>query len=406
MANTLLTPTAVTREALRILHQKLNFVGTVLRQYDSSFAKSGAKIGDSLKIRLPNQYTVRTGASLSTQDIVESSVTLQVATQKGVDTTFTSDDLTMDLDDFSERILEPAMSVLAANIESDAMSMYKDVYNHVTDVGATVDVADVLNAGKVLTDNLAPYDNRTLNLSTQDNVDLVDAIKGLYNDQTKVAKNYREGRVASNTFGYSNIMENTMWPQHTTGTDDGTGDYLVNDAGTIAEGSTSVTTDTGAGTYLIGDIFYFAGVFHVHPETKATTTKLKEFTITANSGTSATTINFSPAMYSTGAKQNVSAMPANNAALHKNESDQSTDIAASADFGVSLAYHKDAFAFATADLLMPTGVDFAAREVVDGISMRIVRDYAISTDTFPCRLDVLYGYKTVRPELACRIHMN
>ena len=406
MANTLLTPTAVTREALRILHQKLNFVGTVLRQYDSSFAKSGAKIGDSLKIRLPNQYTVRTGASLSTQDIVESSVTLQVATQKGVDTTFTSDDLTMDLDDFSERILEPAMSVLAANIESDAMSMYKDVYNHVTDVGATVDVADVLNAGKVLTDNLAPYDNRTLNLSTQDNVDLVDAIKGLYNDQTKVAKNYREGRVASNTFGYSNIMENTMWPQHTTGTDDGTGDYLVNDAGTIAEGSTSVTTDTGAGTYLIGDIFYFAGVFHVHPETKATTTKLKEFTITANSGTSATTINFSPAMYSTGAKQNVSAMPANNAALHKNESDQSTDIAASADFGVSLAYHKDAFAFATADLLMPTGVDFAAREVVDGISMRIVRDYAISTDTFPCRLDVLYGYKTVRPDLACRIHMN
>ena len=171
MANTLLTPTAVTREALRILHQKLNFVGTVLRQYDSSFAKSGAKIGDSLKIRLPNQYTVRSGASLSTQDIVESSVTLQVATQKGVDTTFTSDDLTMDLDDFSERILEPAMSVLAANIESDAMSMYKDVYNHVTDVGATVTVADVLNAGKVLTDNLAPYDKRSLNLSTQDNVD-------------------------------------------------------------------------------------------------------------------------------------------------------------------------------------------------------------------------------------------
>ena len=190
MANTLLTPTAVTREALRILHQKLNFVGTVLRQYDSSFAKSGAKIGDSLKIRLPNQYTVRSGASLSTQDIVESSVTLQVATQKGVDTTFTSDDLTMDLDDFSERILEPAMSVLAANIESDAMSMYKDVYNHVTDVGATVTVADVLNAGKVLTDNLAPYDKRSLNLSTQDNVDLVDTIKGLYNDQTKVCLLY------------------------------------------------------------------------------------------------------------------------------------------------------------------------------------------------------------------------
>ena len=111
-------------------------------------------------------------------------------------------------------------------------------------------------------------------------------------------------------------------------------------------------------------------------------------------------------MYSSGGKQNVSAMPANNAALHKNESDQSTDIAASADFGVSLAYHKDAFVFATADLVMPNGVDFSAREVMDGISMRIVRDYSISADTFPTRIDILYGYKTVRPELACRIQMN
>jgi len=323
-----------------------------------------------------------------------------------VDTTWTSDDLSLDIDDFGSRILEPAMSVLAANIESDAMAMYKDVANNVTDVGATITTADVMQASKILTDNLAPYDGRCLNLSTQDNLDLVEAIKGLYNDQSKVAKNYREGRVASNTFGFSDIMENSMWPQHTTGTDDGTGDYLVNDAGTIAEGSTSITTDTGAGTFLVGDIFYFASVFECHPETKATSTRLKEFVVTANSGTSATTISFSPAIYSSGAKQNVNAMPGNNAALHKNESDRSTDIAASADFGVSLAYHKDAFVFATADLVMPNGVDFAAREVLDGISMRIVRDYSISADTFPSRIDVLYGYKTVRPELACRIQMN
>ena len=277
MANTTLTPTAVTREALRILHQKLNFVGTMNRSYDSSFGNSGAKIGDSLKIRLPNQYTVRTGASLSSQDVVESSVTLQVATQKGVDTTWTSDDLTLDIDDFGSRILEPAMSVLAANIESDAMSMYKDVYNHVTDVGATITASDVLTASKVLTDNLAPYDGRCLNLNTQDNLDLVDALKGLYNDRNNLGKNYREGRVASNTFGFSEIMENSMWPQFTSGTDDGTGDYLVNDSGTIAEGSTSITVDTGAGTWKKGDIFYFASVYAVHPETKATQTKLKEF---------------------------------------------------------------------------------------------------------------------------------
>ena len=143
MANTNLTPTAVTREALRILHQKLNFVGTINRSYDSSFGNSGAKIGDSLKIRLPNVYTVRTGAALSSQDIVESSVTLAVQTQKGVDTTWTSDDLTLDIDDFGSRILEPAMSVLAANIEADVMNCYKDVANNVTDVGATLATVDV-----------------------------------------------------------------------------------------------------------------------------------------------------------------------------------------------------------------------------------------------------------------------
>ena len=406
MANTLLTPTAVTREALRVLHQKLTFVGTINRSYDDRFAKSGAKIGDSLTIRKPNQYTVRTGAALSSQDVAEQSVTLQVATQKGVDTTFTSDDLSLDMDDFSDRILQPAMAVLGANIEADVMNCYKDVALNVTDVGATITTADVMQASKIMTDNLAPYDSRCLNLNTQDNLDLVEALAGRFNDSSKVAQNYREGRVASNTFGFSDIMENSMWPQHTSGTDDGTGDYLVNDSGTIAEGSTSITTDTGAGTFLIGDIFYFAGVFEVHPETKATSTRLKEFVVTANSGTSATTINFSPAIHSSGAKQNVSAMPANNAALHKNESDRSTDIGASADYGVSLAYHKDAFVFATADLVLPTGVDFAAREVMDGISMRIVRDYSISADTFITRLDVLYGYKTVRPELACRIHMN
>ena len=301
---------------------------------------------------------------------------------------------------------EHKWSVLAANIESDAMSRDKDVYNHVTDVGATITTGDVLQASKVLTDNLAPYDGRCLNLNTQANLDLVDAMKGLFNDQSNLSKNYREGRVASNTFGFSDIMENSMWPQHTTGTDDGTADYLVNDSGTIAEGSTSITVDTGAGTWKKGDIFYFASVYAVHPETKATQTKLKEFVVTADAGASATSISFSPALHSSGAKQNVSAMPANNAALHKNESDQSTDIGNAADFGVSLAYHKDAFVFATADLVMPQGVDFSAREVMDGISMRIVRDYSISADTFPTRIDVLYGYKTVRPELACRIQMN
>ncbi|HKP77812.1 MAG TPA: P22 phage major capsid protein family protein [Phenylobacterium sp.] len=153
MPNTILTATAVTREALRVLHQKLNFVGTITRDYDESFARQGAKVGDTLKIRLPNQYTVRSTATLAVQDTTESSVDLKVATQKGVDLNFTSVDLTLNLDDFSERILEPAMSVLAANIEADAMNMYKDVWNQ---VGGATNFAKVMQARKALVDNLAP----------------------------------------------------------------------------------------------------------------------------------------------------------------------------------------------------------------------------------------------------------
>ena len=404
MANTLLTPTAVTREALRILHQKLNFVGTINRQYDDSFAKSGAKIGDSLKIRLPNQYTVRTGRVLDVNDTVESSVTLQVATQKGVDLKFTSVDLTLSLDDFSSRILEPAMAVLAANIESDAMSMYKDVYNEISDVGAAITILDVLNMGKTLTDYLSPISMRTLNMQTQDQVDLVDALKGLFNDPAKLSKNYRDGMIANDFLGFEKIYQNTMWPLHLTGSDDGTSDYLTNQV--AAQTGASLIVDTGAGTWKKGDIFTIATVNRVHPETKADTGKLQRFVVTADAAASATSISISPSIVATGAKQNVTVGAPNDTGLLKAESDFTTAIGASADYYISLGYHKDAFAFATADLQMPKGVDFSAREVLDGISLRIVRAYDINNDEFPCRLDVLYGYKTIRPELAVRGGFN
>ena len=193
MANAILTPTAVTREALRVLHQKLNFVGTITREYDDSFARQGAKVGDTLKVRLPNQYVVRSGPTLAAQDTTETSVDLKVQTQKGVDLNFTSVDLTLSLDEFSERVIEPAMSVLAANIEADAMTMYKDVFNQVNNQGVATTFSKVLQGRKILVDNLAPLAGRTCNLNTQDNVDLVDALKGLFNDQTTISKQNREG---------------------------------------------------------------------------------------------------------------------------------------------------------------------------------------------------------------------
>jgi hypothetical protein len=173
MANSLLTPAMITRESLRILHQKLNFVGSIVREYDDSFAKKGAKIGDTLKIRLPNQYTVRTGATLSAQDTTESSVSLQVGTQKGVDLNFTSVDLTLSLDDFSTRILDPALSVLAANIEADAMSMALDCHQSVWNGGSAATYNKFLDARVILQNALAPTNERTANLNSQDMADVV-----------------------------------------------------------------------------------------------------------------------------------------------------------------------------------------------------------------------------------------
>ncbi len=399
MANTILTPTAVTREALRVLHQKLNFIGTITRDYDDSYAKQGAKIGDTLKIRLPNQYTVRTGATLSAQDTTESSVSLQLATQKGVDVNFTSNELTLSLDDFSKRIIQPAMAVLASNIESDAMSMYKDVYQQVNNVGAAMTFNKVLQGRKILNDALTPMDDdRSANLNTQDNIDLVDALKGLFQDASALKQQYREGMMGR-TAGFD-FYENTLWPTQTVGTK--AGSPVVN--GGAQTGASLVTNGWTASSAVLkrGDVFTIASVFKVHPETKNATSLLQQFVVTADTssdGTGNATIPISPSITVSGATQNVSGSPANSAVI-------TVVGTASTAYGISVAYHKNAFAFGTADLVMPDGVDFASRQTLDGVSMRIVRQYDINNDKFPCRIDVLYGYKTIRAQLACRLANN
>lgn len=399
MPNSILTPTAVTREALRVLHQKLNFIGNINRQYDDSFAKSGAKIGDSLKIRLPNEYTVRTGANISTQEVAETSTTLQVATQKGVDLSFTSTDLTLSLDDFSQRILEPAMAVLAANIEADALNMYKDVYNLVDQDTTAFSWNTVLNGRKTLNDNLAPADNnRSCLLSTASSVKLVDALKGLFQDSTEISKQYREGKMGRSA-GFD-FYENTLLLNHTTGTAAKTTGYTVNGAVTT-NGSTSVTVQTGTTTFKKGDVFTVAGCFRVHPETKVSTGVLQQFVVTADYAGGAGNLSFAPAIFTSTGRQNVvAAGMANSSAIVK------VGAGASELINPDMVFHKDAFCFATADLVMPSGVDFASRQSMDGLSMRIVRQYSISDDTFPCRLDILYGYKTLRPQLAARLHAD
>lgn len=400
MANSILTPTMVTRKALQILHQKLNFVGSINRSYDDQYAKTGAKIGSTLKVRLPNEFTVRTGANLSAQAVSEQSVDVVMATQKGVDVSFSSVELTLQLDDFAERILEPAMAVLSSNIEADALNMALDVYQTVNNIGSPITLNRALTARKMLVDALVPASDRTLLLNTQDNLDLVDGLKGLFQDSTEIAKQYREGMVGR-TAGFGSIYENTLLTSQTTGTAAATGSYTVNGAVTT-NGSTSVTLAAGtAGTFAVGDVFTITGCNRVHPETKADTGIPMQFVVTAPKTSGAGAMSFAPAIYTSGGRQNVTTggMP-NSAPLVKVGG-------ASAVYKPSLAYHKNAFTFVTADLedVSQYGA-WGAREVYDGISMRVARQYVIGTDTVPCRIDVLYGYKTLRAQMAARILSN
>jgi len=398
MPNTLLTASAITRESLRILHQKLNFVGSIVREYDDSFAQKGAKIGDTLKVRLPNQYVVRTGATLAAQDTNEASVELKVQTQRGVDLNFTSVDLTLSLDDFSKRILNPAMSTLAASIEADAMSMYRDVFQSVWNGGAAITLEKVLDGRVLLQNALAPLNDRTANLNTTDNAKFVDALKALFNDTTGIAKQYREGYMGR-TAGFD-FVENTMWGKHTRGAASAayTTSTLVGVLPISETPVSTMTVATGTGAMNVGDVFTIGNVFAVHPETKVSTGTPQQFVVTAAYAGGAGTVSFAPAIVLSGGRQNVVIPTTSATAAITFAGTASTAV------GTSLLYQKEAFAFATADLVMPGGVDFAAREVMDGISMRVVRQYDINNDKFPTRLDVLYGYKTLRPQLAARLH--
>jgi hypothetical protein len=396
MPNTLLTISQITRKAAMTLHQKSTLLRTINRQYDEEFGRSGRKIGDTLRVRMPNQYQVRTGITHTPVDIVEESVNLPVATVRGVDLAFTSQEMTLSLDDFSERIIEPAMSVLAANIEADFhLNMARRVANVVDNDTAAFGFNTLNAARQVLTENLAPPAKRYAVLSPSHATRFINDTKGLFHSSSNIAEQYEEGMIGR-TAGFD-VMESTIIADHQTGTAAKTTGYLSNGVGLSGA---AIAVDTGTTTLLIGDVVTFAGVFEVHPETKVSTGVLKQFVITANSGTSATSLAISPAIVATGPRQNASNTVADNSAVVK------VGAGANERINGSLAYYRDAFTFVTADLPMPNGTDMASKATVDGITVSLVRDFNITSRDFPCRLDVLYGFAALRPQLACRIHAD
>lgn len=401
MANTNLTPDIITRESITLLHQKSSFLNSINRQYDSRFSQSGAGIGDSLRIRIPSQFNIRTGMDMSVQDIVQESKTLTVDTVKGVDYEFESKEraLDMDLDKFSELVLEPAMSKLAAEVERDILGKaYLAVNNQINNIGSDATRDQVLDAKKILTDNLAPVSNRRLLLGTKDNNKILKDLSGLYNDSNRLSKQQTDGLVASNFLGFQDVFETTSSPIHTTGTSAASG-YLIN--GAVTEASSTIPVDTGTGSLKQGDIITIANVKRLHPEIKTNTGELQQFVVTADYAGGAGNVAVYPALIAgaTDARRNITALPADNAVITKVGG-------ASVDHDISLGYHRDSFIFATADLHLPNGTHKASRKNYDGFTLSYVEDFDISTRKTKCRFDILYGFKAIRPETAVRIANN
>ena len=401
MANNILTIDMITRKALQILENNLVLTRNVNRQYDDSFAVEGAKIGSTLRIRLPDRALVTDGAALQVQDDNEQSTTLAVDSQKHIGVNFTSAELTMQLDDFAERVLKPRVSQLAAAIDADVANSYKQIYSSVGTPGTTPGTSLVLlQAQQKLNENAAGMNPRYATVNPAANAGLVEGMKGLFNPVDTISKQFKNGMMGTGVLGFDEINMSQSIVSHTTGVTPTA--PIVAAGSTFSQGASSIniTFTVGSPTFKVGDVFTIAGVFAVNPQTRQSTGSLQQFTVTADvsvsAGTSAT-LSVSPAIFTSAHPlATVNAFPAGSAAL--------TFLGGSASqYAQNLVYHKDAITFATADLLLPQGVDMASRQVHNGISMRIVRQYDINNDRMPCRIDVLYGYKVIRPAMACRI---
>lgn len=385
----------ITREALRILKNANGILRKVNRQYDEDFGKEGHKNAGTLLIREPNRYTVGTGRTITPQDTSEVTTSLVVATQKHVPVQFFSSELALSLDDFSERILRPAMSVLASDIaKSVALAAAEGFNQYVGTPGTTpTSFLTFAQAGERLDWQTAPRDgNRAVVLNPTAMAATADAQKGLFAPGGAIGKQYESGMLDQMT-GFDFVMDQSLPTiAHGAGAS-----YLTNTPSGITNGSTSLAVDTGTGALTAGQQFTIAGMNEVNPDTKASTGQLKVFTVASAYAGGAGNIAVSEAMYKSGARQNLSADVPDNTAVTLIGS-------ASTSYVRNLAFHRDAIVLATADLPLPKGVDMANREKMDNLSLRFIRFYDGTNDNFIGRFDILYGIKVVRPSWGCVVY--
>ena len=410
MANNLLTISKITNEALMVLENELTFTSEVDRNYDDQFAVVGAKIGNTVNVRKPGRFIGTTGPALNVEDFNETSVPVTLSTQFHVDTQFTTQDLALSLDMFSDRVLKPAIAAIANKIDRDGMQMATLQTANIVGTAGTppTGLITYLTAGAYLDSEGAPRDGRrSCIVEPFTSATIVDSLKGLFVPQEAIGEQYRKGLMGRDSAGMNWKMDQNVVSQ-TFGSFAGTATVSTTGAsGFLTSGwaSSSTITLTATGTVALnaGDTFQIAGVYAVNPQNRQAygTNKLRNFVVKqAVTGTDGTlSVVVSPAVITAGQFQNVS-IPSTSSTAAVTFFNKTGTVSPQ-----NIIMHRNAFTLAVADLELPEGVHFAGRasDKEIGLSMRVVRQYTINNDSIPTRLDVLYGWAPLYPELACRV---
>ncbi|CAB4171945.1 Major capsid protein Gp5 [uncultured Caudovirales phage] len=408
MANTTLTADIIASEAIAILENNCVMGDLVYRGYEEEFSNkvNGYNIGDTISIRRPTDFTVRSGATASVQDAVEGKFSLAVDTQEGVDFKFTSSDLTLKIGDLGERIIKPAMVQLANSIDRKLTALYKDVWNWVGTPGTTVtSFAGFAKAPERLDLGAVPQDDRNAVLSPTDQWGLLGSQTALY--MQDVAKDaYRRGKLGMiggiDTYSSQNVTTHTVGSRAGTvsakGSSNSTTWASSKNTGTMSLNTSGWTAST---TLKQGDAFTISTVFAVNPVTKATLGFLQQFVVKADvtadaTSTNTTALTISPPIITSGAFQTVSNAPADSATI-------TVVGTASTGYAQNLVFNKNAFSLVMVPMVKPPGAVDVARKSYKGYSVRVIPYYDGTNDVSNWRLDVLYGVKTVDARLATRV---
>lgn len=387
--NSLLTDSVITRKSVRLFKNSNLFIQNINTQYDSRFAVEGAKIGDTLRIRLPNDYTVSNGPALSIQDTTENQTTLTVQYQRHVDVAFTSAQRALQLDDFAERVAAPMINDLAGDVALQVMSDSEgQICNYVANTSGsgaviTPNADTVLLARAIMAENSAPsMPGRKLIVDPRTNARVTSSLSGLFNPSQAISEQYRNGMMKS-ALGFDWYEDQTVL-KHTSGT------FTAGTVSGANQTGTTLTTSAITGTLLDGDIITIDGVLGVNRVTKQSLGRVRQFVVTASVASGATSLSIYPAITPAVGGiavqyQTVTASPADGATI-------SLATQAGETYIRNFAYAPEAVTMATADLFLPTsGVIDAGRSQYDGISMRMITDYLMGSDQAATRIDVLFG---------------